>query len=110
MSLLLRMLWLFILLVPLGAQAQGWLSPLTGQQEPEFLEAKDVFRVKATAGDNGRTLLRGEIAPGYYLYRHRLSVTGKDGALPLTLRSEENTSELQSLMRISYAVFCLNNK
>src|SRR3546814_2310818 len=25
-------------------------------------------------------------------------------------RSEENTSELQSLMRISYAVFCLNNK
>src|SRR3546814_2087825 len=24
-----------------------------------------------------------------------------------TIRSEENTSELQSLMRISYAVFCL---
>src|SRR3546814_4074472 len=27
-----------------------------------------------------------------------------------TLRSEEHTSELQSLMRISYAVFCLNKK
>src|SRR3546814_5174131 len=27
-----------------------------------------------------------------------------------TLRSEEHTSELQSLMRISYAVFCLKNK
>src|SRR3546814_7842761 len=26
------------------------------------------------------------------------------------IRSEEHTSELQSLMRISYAVFCLNNK
>src|SRR3546814_5354209 len=26
------------------------------------------------------------------------------------LRSEENTSELQSLMGISYAVFCLKNK
>src|SRR3546814_4683620 len=25
------------------------------------------------------------------------------------MRSEEHTSELQSLMRISYAVFCLNN-
>src|SRR3546814_3770595 len=25
------------------------------------------------------------------------------------VRSEENTSELQSLMRISYAVFCLEN-
>src|SRR3546814_9108975 len=28
----------------------------------------------------------------------------------LTHRSEEHTSELQSLMRISYAVFCLKNK
>src|SRR3546814_6612998 len=27
-----------------------------------------------------------------------------------TLRSEEHTSELQSLMRISYDVFCLKNK
>src|SRR3546814_8526070 len=31
---------------------------------------------------------------------------GRNGAL----RSEEHTSELQSLMRISYAVFCLKNK
>src|SRR3546814_10544801 len=28
----------------------------------------------------------------------------------VTERSEEHTSELQSLMRISYAVFCLKNK
>src|SRR3546814_5987964 len=28
---------------------------------------------------------------------------------PLALRPEEHTSELQSLMRISYAVLCLNN-
>src|SRR3546814_3132684 len=38
----------------------------------------------------------------------------KCGAHPAALRaahrSEEHTSELQSLMRISYAVFCLNNK
>src|SRR3546814_1136880 len=27
-----------------------------------------------------------------------------------SVRSEEHTSELQSLMRISYAVFCLKNK
>src|SRR3546814_4034569 len=33
-------------------------------------------------------------------------VTGEVGAD----RSEEHTSELQSLMRISYAVFCLKNK
>src|SRR3546814_5767780 len=29
---------------------------------------------------------------------------------PEVLRSEEHTSELQSLMRISYAVFCLKKK
>src|SRR3546814_6658094 len=28
----------------------------------------------------------------------------------MTIRSEEHTSELQSLMRISYAVFCLKKK
>src|SRR3546814_10760961 len=28
----------------------------------------------------------------------------------IAIRSEEHTSELQSLMRISYAVFCLNKK
>src|SRR3546814_6823719 len=28
----------------------------------------------------------------------------------IVVRSEEHTSELQSLMRISYAVFCLKNK
>src|SRR3546814_1328648 len=29
---------------------------------------------------------------------------------PYDMRSEEHTSELQSLMRISYAVFCLKKK
>src|SRR3546814_9730747 len=31
-------------------------------------------------------------------------------SLPVVMRSEEHTSELQSLMRISYAVFCLKKK
>src|SRR3546814_5565836 len=33
-----------------------------------------------------------------------------DGGARYTCRSEEHTSELQSLMRISYAVFCLKKK
>src|SRR3546814_1570386 len=32
------------------------------------------------------------------------------GAVLMPYRSEEHTSELQSLMRISYAVFCLKKK
>src|SRR3546814_4819507 len=34
----------------------------------------------------------------------------QDGHLRRSHRSEEHTSELQSLMRISYAVFCLKKK
>src|SRR3546814_1213921 len=38
--------------------------------------------------------------------RHRASAQG----CPADGRSEEHTSELQSLMRISYAVYCLKKK
>src|SRR3546814_5819650 len=34
----------------------------------------------------------------------------EDAAMVEAMRSEEHTSELQSLMRISYAVFCLKKK
>src|SRR3546814_8177277 len=40
--------------------------------------------------------------------RHGRQSLREDG--PAFPRSEEHTSELQSLMRISYAVFCLNKK
>src|SRR3546814_6711177 len=39
-----------------------------------------------------------------------LSVRSQANVVTRELRSEEHTSELQSLMRISYAVFCLKNK
>src|SRR3546814_962619 len=46
----------------------------------------------------------------------RFNHDSKDGQIlsnvynPMQGRSEEHTSELQSLMRISYAVFCLKKK
>src|SRR3546814_4890113 len=40
---------------------------------------------------------------------HRRRVGDRTGG-GATVRSEEHTSELQSLMRISYAVFCLKKK
>src|SRR3546814_9915971 len=45
-------------------------------------------------------------------FENRLLAHGKilNGLLELWSRSEEHTSELQSLMRISYAVFCLKKK
>src|SRR3546814_7017622 len=42
--------------------------------------------------------------------RDRRAVRRRVRRPALALRSEEHTSELQSLMRISYAVFCLKKK
>src|SRR3546814_9463877 len=39
-----------------------------------------------------------------------VSMAHSTGIAPASGRSEEHTSELQSLMRISYAVFCLKKK
>src|SRR3546814_14531220 len=39
-----------------------------------------------------------------------VGVAGRRGVHERRTRSEEHTSELQSLMRISYAVFCLKKK
>src|SRR3546814_8621896 len=55
------------------------------------------------AGNRNRTYdLRITNAPLYQL--------SYSGMYCLSRRSEEHTSELQSLMRISYAVFCLKQK
>src|SRR3546814_3843281 len=53
--------------------------------------------------------------PGQDLRRQRILQLLLDRALERTravdrVRTEEHTSELQSLMRISYAVFCLKKK
>src|SRR3546814_5514211 len=44
------------------------------------------------------------------LHENVLDTHGERRADPRERRSEEHTSELQSLMRISYAVFCLKKK
>src|SRR3546814_10753355 len=41
---------------------------------------------------------------------HTPGHTGGTAFMKTAVRSEEHTSELQSLMRISYAVFCLKKK
>src|SRR3546814_6123919 len=43
------------------------------------------------------------------VYREQIDAL-LEGGVDFILRSEEHTSELQSLMRISYAVFCLKKK
>src|SRR3546814_10007898 len=43
-------------------------------------------------------------------HRHLVIVCIRHSLYAVGVRSEEHTSELQSLMRISYAVFCLKKK
>src|SRR3546814_9954417 len=45
-----------------------------------------------------------------FMHRPVLIDFGDSACLNVWQRSEEHTSELQSLMRISYAVFCLKKK
>src|SRR3546814_5716512 len=63
-----------------------------------------------------RRFEQGNSAPYFRLRKHR-QVSLEEHLLearrqqsPASDRSEEHTSELQSLMRISYAVFCLKKK
>src|SRR3546814_2332335 len=60
-------------------------------------------RTQAVARDPRR--LQGFADPQQRLHRH-----ARQRGAGQRLRSEEHTSELQSLMRISYAVFCLKKK
>src|SRR3546814_674078 len=50
---------------------------------------------------------RDDPPPGFVI---AAGITTSAAAVGRLLRSEEHTSELQSLMRISYAVFCLKKK
>src|SRR3546814_1887370 len=86
--------------------ASAEIALIDCQSNPEDSEAiNSIFRavhsIKGGAGAFGFTALQQ--------YTHKFETVlaqVRDGDKPLT-RSEEHTSELQSLMRISYAVFCL---
>src|SRR3546814_1437559 len=69
-------------------------------------------RLTGAAFDNRVTfsfvLLDDVIVIGAFDHTH--AHDQQDGQRNIDQRSEEHTSELQSLMRISYAVFCLKKK
>src|SRR3546814_7637060 len=73
--------------------------------------------VRCDGADCGRPLRLPELAalsPGQWrvlgIPLKCFAATGADTTrITAPFRSEEHTSEIQSLMRISYAVFCLNN-
>src|SRR3546814_6252592 len=85
-------------------------AQLTARNDALAAEVTDLKQGEAALEERARTEL-GMIKPGEVFYR-----VVDAGDLPPAAadkdsqRSEEHTSELQSLMRISYAVFCLKKK
>src|SRR3546814_7135829 len=81
-------------------------APKAVQSLPATFDAKDMTVEKRFATSKDGTKIP------YFLVRK----TGAIGPVPALIhayggfRSEEHTSELQSLMRSSYAVFCLKKK
>src|SRR3546814_1361086 len=74
--------------------------------EAIFSDAKAEFRGRRHGFE---THLEIAVSPEDDIELRRLHVSNQSRS-PRTIRSEEHTSELQSLMRISYAVFCLKKK
>src|SRR3546814_665964 len=72
----------------------------------------DVANNRAVKFISSHMRITPELHGQHFFVKTKDAVTGKvvTAGTPLFLRSEENTSDLQSLMRISYAVFCLKKK
>src|SRR3546814_6438942 len=77
--------------------ANAVIAPRAAAVDREEAYPWDNVRALREAGFVGMTIPRDLGGPGL-------------GFLEVALRSEEHTSELQSIMRISYAVFCLKKK
>src|SRR3546814_9011168 len=81
---------------------QGKGGRRLGASAPDESAARIAWR-----GKRGGNVMKVSIRPS----RVTLMIGSASAALMLGFaRSEEHTSELQSLMRISYAVFCLKKK
>src|SRR3546814_5645799 len=90
-------------------QHQGRIPPLQThglgaviERGPELIGFRTDEAVKFLEAETGWPMRKGP--------RHTGFVPGHIMMLAKPCRSEEHTSELQSLMRISYAVFCLKKK
>src|SRR3546814_7318572 len=88
---------------PLDAATPGWGVHAPARQLAEIEQAL-CDRAMGCSACHGIVDAQHQCPPLRTALRRRIA------RRPTAQRSEEHTSELQSLMRISYAVFCLNKK
>src|SRR3546814_7947994 len=97
--------------VVIGKKNAGLNSAFTVRKISHGYGVERVFQVHSAAIDSVEVKRRGAVRAGKLYYLRGLE--GKKARIKEDLagnRSEEHTFELQSLMRISYAVFCLKKK
>src|SRR3546814_6386505 len=94
----------------LGHQQPGRLAVLAGREHlADFGAADDILDHQRSKLARHRRLHRvGEVVDDIVILKLNAAALGN--LARLGVRSEEHTSELQSLMRLSYAVFCLKKK
>src|SRR3546814_6752534 len=96
---------------PRPAPRTGGHCPATRQEKAGAPLLHDDPQIRLEIGPGRQAVLQGMLAGPAGLDRPRgLAETRCGRGLDHAVRSEEHTSELQSLMRISYAVFCLKQK
>src|SRR3546814_7936720 len=89
--------------------ASGAVEIAVGEQRLR-LGRGDFFGEMALLDQTRRSAAVRSISYSHLLFLPRAAFEEIGQFLPQWRRSEEHTSELQSLLRISYAVFCLKKK
>src|SRR3546814_9346849 len=90
-----------------GRKASEWVAA-NGGETPLFVYDRAIIQDRI---DALRAALPAEVGIHYAVKANPMPALIEWIAPRMDgLRSEEHTSEIQSLMRISYAVFCLNKK
>ncbi|HIX62650.1 MAG TPA: thiol:disulfide interchange protein, partial [Candidatus Halomonas stercoripullorum] len=62
-----------------GVWANGLFSSWGQESEPELLQAVEVFTLEEVRQQNYRFQVNGNVADGYYVYRHSLQLTDAQG-------------------------------
>src|SRR3546814_5421600 len=95
-----------------GATRTDTLFPYTTLFRAGEFDRVGIERVAVAHSGGNRPVggLEYRAAMGEHRIAHPRGAEQEDAGVPAIARSEEHTSELQSLMRSSYAVFCLKKK
>src|SRR3546814_2859287 len=92
---------------PLALPAKATINEVVNTAQSAIHSRNDISQiaVASVSASHSQGFVNGRVTIG-----SASRAAGCGACRPWRARSEEHTSELQSLMRISYAVFCLKKK